>query len=147
MSDSLQPHGLWPARPLCPWRSRQDTEVGCHSLFQGILLTQGWNQGLRHHRQTFYCFSHQFSSLSRVRLFATPWTAARQASLSITKELAQTHVHQVGDAIQPSHPLSSPSPPAFNPSQHHGLFQRVSSSHQVAKVLELQLQHLHQSFQ
>ena len=49
-------------------------------------------------------------------------------------ELAQTHVHQAGDAIQPSHPLSSPSP-AFNLSQQQGLFQRVSSSHQVAKVL------------
>ena len=57
----------------------------------------------------------------------------------------QTHVHQVSDAIQPSHPLLSPSPPAPNPSQHQGLFQRVSSSHQVAKVLEFQLQH--QSFQ
>ena len=57
-------------------------------------------------------------------------------------ELAQTHVHRVGDAIQPSHPLSPPSPPTFNPSQHEGLFQeRVSSSHQVAKALELQLQH------
>ena len=52
-------------------------------------------------------------------------------------ELAQTHVHRVGDAIQPSHPLSSPSPPAFNLSQHQGLFQWVGSSHQVAKVLEL----------
>ena len=51
-------------------------------------------------------------------------------------ELTQTHVHQVGDAIQPSHPLSSPSPPAFNLSQHQGLFQWVSSSHQVAKVLD-----------
>ena len=60
-------------------------------------------------------------------------------------KLAQTHVHQVGDAIQPSHPLYSPSPPAFNLSQHQGLFQWVSSSHQVAKVLEFQFQH--QSFQ
>ena len=60
-------------------------------------------------------------------------------------ELAQTHVCQVGDAIQPSHPLSSPSPPALNLSQHQGLFQWISSSIQVAKVLELQLQH--QSFQ
>ena len=51
-------------------------------------------------------------------------------------ELAQTHIHQIGDAIQPSHPLSSPSPPAFNLSQHQGLFQWVSSSHQMAKVLE-----------
>ena len=56
-------------------------------------------------------------------------------------EFTQTHVHRVGDAIQPSHPLSSPSPPAFNLSQHQGLFQRVSSSHQVALVLEFQLQH------
>ena len=56
-------------------------------------------------------------------------------------ELAQTHVHRVGDAIQLSHPLSSPSPPAFSLSQHHGLFQRVSSSHPVAKVLGFQLQH------
>ena len=53
--------------------------------------------------------------------------------------------HRVGEAIQPSHPLLSPSPPAFNLSQHRGLFQRVSSSHQVTKVLEFQLQH--QSFQ
>ena len=59
-------------------------------------------------------------------------------------EFTQTHVHQVGDVIQPSHPLSSPSPPAPNPSQHQGLFQWVNSSHQVAKVLEFQLQH--QSF-
>ena len=56
-------------------------------------------------------------------------------------ELAQTHVHWVGDAIQPSHPLSSPSLPAFNLSQHQGLFQWVGSLHQVAKVLEFQLQH------
>ena len=49
-------------------------------------------------------------------------------------KLTQTHVHRVGDAIQPSHPLLSPSPPAFNLSQHQGLFQWVSSSHQVAKV-------------
>ena len=60
-------------------------------------------------------------------------------------EFTQTHVHQVSDAIQPSRPLSFPSPPAPNPSQHQGLFQWVSFLHQVAKVLEFQLQH--QSFQ
>ena len=60
-------------------------------------------------------------------------------------EFTQIHVNWVGDVIQPSHPLSSPSPPAPNPSQHQGLFQWVSSSHEVAKVLEFQLQH--QSFQ
>ena len=57
------------------------------------------------------------------------------------QELAQTHVHRVSDAIQPPHPLSAPSAPAFNLSQHQILFQRVNSSNQVAKVLELQLQH------
>ena len=60
-------------------------------------------------------------------------------------EYTQNHVHRVSDAIQLSHILSSPSPPTFNLSQHQGLFQWVSSSHQVAKILEFQLQH--QSFQ
>ena len=54
-------------------------------------------------------------------------------------EFTQTHVHRVSDALQPSHPLSSPSPPALNPSQHQSLFQWVNSSHEVAKVLEFQL--------
>ena len=56
-------------------------------------------------------------------------------------EFTQTSVHWVGDAIQPSHPLSSPFPLTFNLSQHQGLFKWVSSSHQVAKVLEFQFQH------
>ena len=60
-------------------------------------------------------------------------------------EFTQTHAHRVGEAIQPSHPLSSPSPPALNPSQHQGLLQLINSSHDVTKVLEFQLQH--QSFQ
>ena len=60
-------------------------------------------------------------------------------------EFVQTHVHWVGDAIQPSHPLLSPPLPAFNLSEEQGLFQQVDSSHQVAKVLEFQLQN--QSFQ
>ena len=60
-------------------------------------------------------------------------------------ELAQTHVYLVSDAIQPSHTLWYPSPPAFNLSQHQGLFQRVSSSHQVTNKMEFQIQH--QSFQ
>ena len=102
-------------------------------------------------------------------LFATSWAIARQAPQlsSVVQscqtlcdpmdcstpglpvhhqllEFTQTHVHWVGDAIELSHPLSSPSL-AFNLSNHHSLFKWVSSSHQVAKVLELQLQH--QSFQ
>ena len=70
---------------------------------------------------------------------------ARPPRPSQLPEFTQNHAHWVGDAIQPSHPLSSSSPPAPNPSQHQGLFQWVNSSHEGAKVLEFQLQH--QSFQ
>jgi len=75
-------------------------------------------------------------SLSCVRLFATPWITA--PGLPVHHHLlgfTQTHVLRVDDAIQPSHPLLSPSPPASNPSQHQGLFQWVNSLHEVAKVL------------
>ena len=82
--------------------------------------------------------------LSRVWLFGTPWTIARQASLSITNSWSLLKLMSI-ESIQPSHPLLSPFPPTFNLSQHQGLFKWVSSSHQVAKVLEFQLQH--QSFQ
>ena len=73
-------------------------------------------------------------SLSHVQLFATPWITARLPVHHQLPEFTQTHVHWVGDAIQPSHPLSSPSP-APNPSQHQSLFQWVNFSHEVAKVL------------
>ena len=92
---------------------------------------------------TFWVRVVQF--LSPVWHLVTPWTATHQAVFCYLLEFAQTHVHWVGDTIQPSHPLSSPSPPASSLSQHQGLFQWVGSSHQVAKVLELQLQQ--QSFQ
>ena len=81
-------------------------------------------------------------SLSRVWLSVTPMGCSTPG-LSVHHQLpefTQTHVHWVGDAIQPSHPLSSPSP-AFSLSQHQGLFEWVSSSHQVDKILELQLQY------
>jgi len=96
--------------------------VTTHRVFVRI----GWDE-----------FSHSVVSDS-----ATACAAARQASH--LWEFAQTHVHWVGDAIQLSHLLTSPSP-AFNLSQHQGLFQWVSSSHQVPRLLEFQLQH--QSFQ
>ena len=90
-------------------------------------------------------FPNQYQlSRSVVSNSVTPWTTALQASHQFL-ELAQTHIHQVSDAIQLSHPLSSPSPPAFNLSQHWCLFKWVSSSLQVAKILEFQFQH--QSFQ
>ena len=88
--------------------------------------------------------SVQFSSVSQSSL--TLWDPMNRSMTGLPVhhqllELTQTHVHWVGDAIQPSHPLSSPSPPALNLSQHQGLFQWVNSSHEVAKVLEFQLQH------
>ena len=90
----------------------------------------------------------QLSSVTQSCLTLCDVMDCRMSGFSVNHQLpklAQTHVHRVGNATQSSHLLSSPSPPAFNLSQHQGLFQRVSSSHQVAKVLELQLQY--QSFQ
>ena len=78
--------------------------------------------------------SHQLSSITQSGLTATPWSAARQASLSVTNSRSLlTHAHRVGDAILPSYPLPSPSPSTFNLSQHQGLFPWVSSLYQVAK--------------
>ena len=98
----------------------------------------------------FFAFLKLFSSVqsfSHIRLFGTSMDCS-MPGLPVHHqllELTQTHVHGVGDAIQPSHPLSSPSPPAFNLFPHQGLFQWVSSLHQVAKAWVFQLQH--QSFQ
>ena len=94
------------------------------------------------------CHSVQFSSVTQSYPTLCDPKNCSTPGLPIHHQLpesTQTHAHRVGDAIQPSHPLSSPSPPAPNPSQHQCLFQRVNSSHEVAKVLEFQLQH--QSFQ
>ena len=93
-------------------------------------------------------FSVQFSTVAQLCL--TLWDPMNCSTPGLPvhhqlPEFTQTHVHWVSDAIQPSHPLSSLSPPAFNLSQHQGLFQWVSSLHEVAKVLEFQL--WHQSFQ
>ena len=83
-----------------------------------------------------YRFS-SVQSLIHVLLFVTPWPAAHQASLSITISWSLLKLRLFESAIQPSHPLLSPSPPAFSLSQHHqGLFQWAGSSHQMAKVLE-----------
>ena len=86
--------------------------------------------------------SVQFSSLAQLCLtLCDPMNRSMQGLLvhHHLPEFTQTYVHRVRDAIKPSHPLSSPSPPATNPSQHQSLFQLVSTSHEVAKVLEFQL--------
>ena len=83
---------------------------------------------------------HQFSSVAQSNSLRPH--ESQHAGLPVHHQLpefTQTHAHRVGDAIQPSHPLSSPSLPAPNPSQHQSLFQWISSSHEVAKVLEFQL--------
>ena len=97
----------------------------------------------------FVCWygSVQFSSVAQSCLTLCDPMNCSTPGLTVHHQLlesTQTHVHSVSDAIQPSHPLWSPSP-TYNLSQHQGLFQWVSSSHEVAKVLEFQLQH--QSFQ
>ena len=153
VNQSQLPPPSWVSPPLCPSPPIP--------LLSVVTERQSGLPVLRSSFPLAICFTHddscvlstlsiQFSSiqsLSRVWLFATSWIAARQASLSITnsQSLPKPPLHQVSDAIQPSHPLLSPSPPAPNPSQHQSLFQWVNSSHEVAKGLEFQLQH--QSFQ
>ena len=117
----------------------KNTGVGCHSLLQGIFLTQGLNQCLlclRHGRQILYRLSHLAHLFNE---FVPTVSSVAQSCPTLCDpmnrstpglpvhhklpEFTQTHVHRVSDAIQPSHPLSSPSPPAPNPSQHHSPFQ------------------------
>ena len=102
---------------------------------QSVWLAQGWS---------LTQVSSGFSSVTQSGTTLCDPMDCSMPSLSVHHQLlefTQTHIHRVGDAIQPSHPLSFPSPPAFNLAQHQGLFQWVSSSHQVTKVLEFQLQH------
>ena len=133
VSYSLRPHGLQPARLLCSWDfPGKNTGVGCHVLLQGIPPTGS--------RTSVSCF--QFSSVTQ--LCPTLFDPMNRSTPGLPvhhqlPEFTRTHIHWVSDAIQPSHPLSSPSPPAPNPSQHQRLFQWVNSSHEVAKVLEFQL--------
>ena len=166
----------------------KNTAASCHSLLQGVILTQGLNPGLPHWqvdswpseppgKYYFVCklkkWKRKYWSIPNLNTmlraefesFNGLFTEFPSSLFSLVPkscpavcdpmecstpgfpvnhqlpELTQTHVHRVGDAIQPSHPLLYPSPPAFNLPQHQSLFQGVSSSNQVAKVLEFQLQH------
>ena len=133
----------WVAMPSLRGSSQPGdwTASACVSCIAGILFISSatW--------EAHYTWSVQFSSVTQS--FPTPCDPmdCSTPGFPVHYQLpafTQTHVHWVGDAIQPSHPLSSLSPSAFNLSQQQGLFKWVSSSHQVAKVLEFQLQH--QSF-
>ena len=140
----------------------KNTGVSCHFLLQGIFLTpiRSASPALagrfftseppgKPTQDCHFLFSVQFSSVAQLCPTLRNSTDCSTPGLPIhcqLPEFTQTHVHWVGgDTIQPSHTLPSPSSPAFNISHNQGLFQWVSSSHQVAKVLEFQLQH--QSFQ
>ena len=106
----------------CPWDCPgKNPAVGSHSLLQGIFLTQGLTLGLPHCRQILYHLKNQMviqfssvQSLNHVWLFVTQWTAAGWVSLSITKSQNLFKLMSIGDAIQVSHPLSSPSSLAFS---------------------------------
>ena len=131
-------------------RSQSLTKAGAFvSVSQFILLSLHLGGTLRTEKAEVgyfpYFLSVQFSSTQSCLNLCNPMDCSTTGFPVHHQllELAPTHVHQVSDAIQPSHPLSSTSP-ALNLSQHQGLFKWVSSSHQVAKVLELQPQH--QSF-
>ena len=154
--SSLTLHNPWTVltRLFCPWDfPGKNTWVVCHSLLQRIFLVQGLNPSILYCRQILYCLSHQgsphmtfssvqFSSVSRsCPILCDPMNHSMPGLPIHHKlpEFTQTHVYLVSDAIQPSHPLSSRSPPDSNPFQHQGLFQWVNSSHEVAKVLEFQL--------
>ena len=152
VSDSLRPHGPQPARLLCPWDF--PWKWVAISSSRGIFLIWGSNPHLLHllHWQwiLYHCVTWenpqmhpvQFSSVAQLRPTLCDPMNQSTPGLPVHHQLpefTQTHVHWVGDAIQPSHPLSSPSPPAPNPSQHQGIFQWVNSSYEVAKVLEFQM--------
>ena len=108
--------------------------MDCHLRVKTLIKNRAfhfllfWNQLLNLRWVAMFLIFSSVQSLSRVQFFVTAWTAARQASLSHHQlpEFAQTHICWVSDAIQPSYPLSSPSP-AFNLSQHQSLFQWVNS--------------------
>ena len=128
-----------------------------NGLFLCVVCIWGWKilriQLLRFSicilaKLTLHMSSVQFSSVAQSCLSLCDPKDCNRLGLPVhhwLPELAQTHIHRVSDAIQPSHPLTSPSLPVFSLSQHQGLFRWVSSLHQVAKVLEFQLQY--QSFQ
>ena len=136
---------LWCWRRLLrvPWTARRSNQsilkIGPECSLEGLML-----------KLKLQYFGHLMRRTSVTQSYPTLCDLMNHITSGLLThhqlpESTQTHIHWVGDAIQPSHPLLSPSPPAFNLSQHQGLFQWVSSLHQVAKILEFQLQH--QSFQ
>ena len=131
-------------------RGRQkELHVSCSPIWLILALKRSQRKE-KQNILTLICVPMYFHSISSVQCSSvaqpcpTLWDTMNRSTPDLSvhhqlPEFTQTQVHWVGDAIQPSHPLSSPSPPAPNPSQHQGLFQWVNSSHEVANVLEFQL--------
>ena len=150
MGHHFQPLGkeaiLLPHGTTCHFIPVRHVWISASLSYQHWAITSGEPQFLWF---SWYNHSVQFSSVQFSSVAQSCLTLCDPIDCSMPgfpvhhqlPELAQTHVHLVGDAIQPSHPLLAPSPHAFNLPQHQGLFQWVSSSHQVAKVLEFQLQY------
>ena len=148
-------------RPESPWYNREEKHglsimssiYSCPMCFHSsreLPSFMPWNGTLLQQILVydFSTFRVQFSSVTQSCLTLCDPMNCSIPGLPVHHQLlefTQTHVHWVNEAIQASHPLSSPSPPAPNPSQHQGLYQWVNSSHQLAKVLEFQPQY--QSFQ
>ena len=121
---------------------RDKCEVGRElTLFRSVLVPSEYKEVRKGSTVQFSSVTQSCPTLCNPMNRSTPGLPVHHQLLEFT----QTDVHWVGDAIQPSHPLSSPSPPTLNLSQQQGLFKWVSTLHHVAKVLEFQLQH--QSFQ
>jgi len=146
MSDSWHPNRLQHARLPCPSLSPRVCSNSsplcqwCHPTISSSVSPFGIYLGETQFNKAVI----QFSSVAQSCLTLCDPVDCSKPGFPVhhqLPELAQTHVHRVGDAIQLSHPLSSLSPPDINSAQYQGLFQWVSSSHQVAKVLELHLKH------
>ena len=135
------------AYSLCKLKPK--TKAPCTSIFSLGDEIRTYLQGCRRRDVNKYRVCDTFSSVQFISVAQSCPTLCDPMDCSTPGlpvhhqllEFTQTHVPLVGNAIQPSHPLSSPSPPAPNPSQHQSHFQWVNSSHEVAKVLEFQLQH------
>ena len=143
----ILPLGIYPRNKKICVQKKTCTRMFLTAL---AIVAHNWKQGkgsLTGERMNYsgICKNEMLSSvqsLRRVWLFATSWITARQASLSITNSRSSLRLTSiVSDAIQPSHPLSSPSPPASQSLPASGSFQWVNTSHEVAKILEFQLQH------
>ena len=163
MSDPLWPPGLQHPRRPCPSLSPGACSNSCplsrqcHPTISSSVTPSPPSLSLSHHQGPFQWVSssHQVAKVLELQHQSIQFSLVTQSCPTLCDpmdrstpglpvhhqlpELTQTHVHRVGDAIQPSHPLSFPSPPTFNLSQHQDLFKWVSSSHQVAKVLTFQL--------